>query len=425
MKILWITNRPIGAGERKLNLKPKSGTWLEPALNGLKEYPELSIDVSSPAKVEKVESFSEDGVGYYFFPSCDEKIYPWDSEKCKNVWKEIITSSHPDLIVIWGTEYAFGLCAETVAGNIPVVIEIQGIVASVWQYYLGGMTAGEIIKSYSIWNIIKHTGLLKKRKQLKTAVEIEKKMIEMSGNIIVENEWATCRIKAISPRSSIYYHNLNINEAFLTAEKSYDKTEKNSVFCSAPGYPLKGLHYLIRALGIVKITHPNIKLYVPGINDPYKKSRKSRLKQDGYEKYIMKLIDELDLRDNIVFLGRLSSQQMSERMVSCEVMVIPSAIENHSITLREAMTIGMPCIASYVGGIPEVLYHKQNGLLYRFDDYQQCAYYINMCLENKEMAQKMGENARNDMLQHIHPAKTIKQLVDIYNEVVNKSRSPQ
>ena len=36
-------------------------------------------------------------------------------------------------------------------------------------------------------------------------------------------------------------------------------------------------------------------------------------------------------------------------------MVVPSAIENHSSTLREAMAVGVSSIASYVGGIPEQL----------------------------------------------------------------------
>ena len=69
LKVLWITNRPIAAGERKFNLKAKSGSWLEPALIGLKRYSDIQVSVASPAKVAVVETLSEDGTDHYFFPS--------------------------------------------------------------------------------------------------------------------------------------------------------------------------------------------------------------------------------------------------------------------------------------------------------------------------------------------------------------------
>lgn len=421
VKILWVTNRPIAGAERKLNIKSKSGTWMEPALVGVQGYPDFIIEVAFLSKVEDIISFEAEGTTFYQIPIRGKKTYPWKSEECRNDWKKVIDLCKPDLLVIWGTEYSHGLCAQTVAEGIPCVIETQGIMESVWEYYLGGMTPLEVVKSYSIWNIIKHNGLLKKRHDIKNQIDTEKEMINRAGNVIVENEWATCHIKAISPKCNVFYHNLNINEVFFQVERNEKSIEKHSIFCSAPGYPLKGFHLLIKAISIVKKTHNDIKLYVPGINSPFKKGMKRRIKQDGYEKYLAKLIERYDLKESIVFLGKLSSKEMAEFMARSSVMVIPSAIENHSITLREAMAMGMPCVSSYVGGVPEVVNHKVNGLLYRYEDYQQCAFFINYCLDNSSFSVKIGKKAQYDMKEHLDSFQTTNQLVSIYQDVVKFS----
>lgn len=422
MNVLWITNRPIAGAERKLNIKAKSGTWMEPALMGLKKYAEFSFSVASPAAVDALFSFQDDGIKYYLVPDLCTKTHRWKSKDCQNLWREVITSSKPDLIVIWGTEYAHGLCAQTVAEDIPCVIEIQGIIESVWHYYLGGMSLREILRAYSFWNIVKRTGLLKRRREIKKQIPIERMMLERSGNVIVENEWATGYIQSMVPHCCFFYHNLNVNDLFFRVKREKSTVEKNSILCSAPGYPLKGFHYLLRAMRIVKQKHHDVKLYVPGISNPFGKGIKGRMKQDGYEKLVMRMIEQYGLKESVIFLGRLSSQEMAEIMAKCELMVIPSAIENHSITLREAMTVGLPCISSYVGGVPEVVVHKVNGMLYRYEDYQRCAFFIDFCLSNKEAAKRIGNQARKDMFDYLDKEKSLIQLKNAYIEIVEKAK---
>ena len=59
----------------------------------------------------------------------------------------------------------------------------------------------------------------------------------------------------------------------------------------------------------------------------------------------------------------------AQEMETANVFVMPSSIENHSSTLIEAMIVGVPCVASDVGGISELITHGKTGFLYRFEEY--------------------------------------------------------
>ena len=161
---------------------------------------------------------------------------------------------------------------------------------------------------------------------------------------------------------------------------------------------------------------PDVKLYAPGFQDPFSKTDfKSR--QQGYEKYLMYLITKLGIRDNVVFTGRLTQQQMAERMEQSHVMVVPSAIENHSSTLREAMAVGVPSIASYVGGIPETIEHGKNGFLFRHEEYIQLADFILRLFNDDEKAKLFSQNGKNYIRPYLDINKSTEQLVEIYKEI--------
>ena len=88
---------------------------------------------------------------------------------------------------------------------------------------------------------------------------------------------------------------------------------------------------------------------------------------------------------------------MATKMAQCNCFVMSSAIENHSSTLKEAMTVGVPCVASYVGGVPEYAISERNCLLYRFEDYEVMALHIMRLFESDDLCEKLSVNARNDM----------------------------
>lgn len=423
MNVLWITNRPIAAGERKYNIKATSGTWMEPTLLEMEKHSEIKLSVATVADISAPDYMEEDGVEYYFLPKGKKAVYDYRSERNIESWKRIIEKTSPDIIMIWGTEYAHGLCALRAAAKIPSVIMIQGIVDTVAKNYLGGMTREEISGSFTVRNLIKRDTLYKQQEFYRGKALFEREMIALSGNVIIENEWAKCHCEELYNGCRAYFCPQNIDACFLGKEWKWEECEKHTVFCSAPGYPIKGLHNLLRALALVRKKYPDVKLYVPGMPDPFSQNSFSdRLKRQSYTKFLMRLIDGLGLRENICFEGRLDSEQMAERMRKSNVFVVPSCIENISTTLREAMAVGTPCIASYVGGIPEVVTSGENGFLYRFEEYPQLADCIVKLFSDKELAEKFSRAAKPQITELVDVSKSAVRMIEIYKEIILKQQ---
>lgn len=83
-------------------------------------------------------------------------------------------------------------------------------------------------------------------------------------------------------------------------------------------------------------------------------SLKEKLKISGYGKYLRDLIYKNGLEDKVTVLGSLSDVQMKEAYLRSHVFACPSALENSPNSLGEAMLLGLPCVASRTGGIPDM-----------------------------------------------------------------------
>lgn len=114
--------------------------------------------------------------------------------------------------------------------------------------------------------------------------------------------------------------------------------------------------------------YPDTKLYVAG--GDITKSKWYRL--SGYASYIKRLIEENGLRDMVNFTGMLSEKDMCARYLRSNVFVCPSAIENSPNSLGEAQLLGVPCIAAYVGGVPDMMRGCEDNM-YRFEEAEMLA----------------------------------------------------
>jgi len=139
-------------------------------------------------------------------------------------------------------------------------------------------------------------------------------------------------------------------------ERQYNKFISLSPFILYVGRIIyeKGIEFLINAFQ--KMTsyeqYKNIKLIFVGDGPDI----------DKY-KLIIKRRSQLN---NIHFLGFM--ENLTELYSLCEFVVLPSMAETGSLVIKEAIMSGKAIIASNVGGIPEILQHRINGLLVRPHD---------------------------------------------------------
>jgi glycosyltransferase involved in cell wall biosynthesis len=189
-----------------------------------------------------------------------------------------------------------------------------------------------------------------------------------------------------------------LRDAFYNKIWNYDICEKYSIFSSSSASPLKGAHKIIEALPIILKSFPTAKLYLTG-NDPRGNGKPMHyLKRTGYQKYLCKLMDKYHVNDAVVFTGYLNEEQMANRCVESNVYVLPSCIENSPNSLCEAMLMGVPSVATDVGGVPNLLESCKDGYLYPFDEPYMLAYRVMQLFSDKDMALRMSKNARERAL---------------------------
>jgi L-malate glycosyltransferase len=420
MNILWISNIPFG---KLLDLagiigENTSGSWLNAALSGFVGDSKYNLTVVTVGRVKSIRSIVENNITYCLLPGGYPSEYNYKKKSNEKYWQNIKEKYKPDIVHVWGTEFTHGYLAIKLMLDIPSVIYAQGLLESISRYYLAGITKSELIKSITIRDLIKFNWITRQQKDYFKRSYIEAEMIRSSGNVIVENAWCSSHCLDIIYSCKIYKCALSIRNEFFELKWVKEKIDPFTIMCNAAGYPVKGLHILIKALNRVVKKYPTTKLYIPGEKSPFGKSIFQKIKENGYTKFIRTLIEDLKLENNIIFMGRLSPKQMAEQMAKSNVFVMPSSIENHSSTLIEAMLVGVPCIASYVGGVPEYLKHQENGLLYRFEEHEMLAEYIKQMFDNLDVASKLGNNA-SAFTRSTRSSEDIKgNLISIYDSVI-------
>ncbi|WP_303964827.1 glycosyltransferase family 4 protein [Sporosarcina ureae] len=419
MKIMWITNIVIGSIHQMLYGRASNGFWMDALLKDFISEGEHELLIVTTGRNKKHIYLEKKNVKYYIFPGGYPFEYNHENKRNMMDWERLIQKEKPDIIQVWGSEYTHGLAALRVAPNIPSVIFIQGILAAIAKYYEAGINYKELKKNRTIRDIIKGDSVLsQKNKYLKNS-NYEKELLKLSGNIISENLWTVANCKEIISDIKVYYCPLNINDVFSEYRWIHKAIKPHTIMCNASGYPLKGLHMILEALYLVKQEYPNVRLTVPGNSMISDKSIKGKLKKSGYMKYIERQIERLGLSDNIEFTGKVTPREMAKRMSKVNVFVLSSAIENQSSTLKEAMMVGTPCIASSVGGIPEYASHEKNALLYRFEEYELLAEYISIIFRDEQFASRLSINALEE-INKLHDHRQIyKKVINIYTDMVN------
>ena len=83
-----------------------------------------------------------------------------------------------------------------------------------------------------------------------------------------------------------------------------------------------------------------------------------------YQRYCKRLIRTLGLEGCVRYTGPLDEAAMKQAYLDADLYLLPSSSENSPNSLGEAMLLGLPCVASAAGGIPDMLADGREGALY-------------------------------------------------------------
>ena len=193
----------------------------------------------------------------------------------------------------------------------------------------------------------------------------------------MRTQWDYAHTNSINPSVSYHHCGEILRDGFYNSPK-WDgaKAKKYLIFCSQGSVPIKGLHQVLRAISLLSREFPEIHIRVAG-QDITKTGRiYGRNKLPGYGKILRSIMKRHNLDDRIKFLGMLNEEEMLREYLRASVFICPSSIENSPNSIGEAQILGVPTIASFVGGSPDMVVSGQSGLLYRFEEVEMLAEYI-------------------------------------------------
>ncbi len=179
--------------------------------------------------------------------------------------------------------------------------------------------------------------------------------------------------------------------------------------------PLKGVDTLLLAMSILQERHPEaIKgtcLAIIG-GDPWNEDRDSEMAR------LQQLRTDLGIHDLVTFLGARDQDILPYYYAGAEMVVMPSHYESFGMVALEAMAMGTPVIASEVGGLAHLVQHGINGFHVPLRDPEALAARILELLTDKELRNRLGEQARASTRRY-HWATIVERMLDVYAEVVN------
>ena len=131
--------------------------------------------------------------------------------------------------------------------------------------------------------------------------------------------------------------------------------------------------------------------------------------------------DKFTSRITIPFFssGYISNQSILATIYSlCDVVINPSLIESFGLTCLESICCGVPVVAFEVGGIKDIVVHKETGYLATPYKSDELAKGVEWCMENiEQLSKKCVEKAKKDFDEE----ETVKKYIYIYREAFNNS----
>lgn len=188
-----------------------------------------------------------------------------------------------------------------------------------------------------------------------------------------------------------YYSSIDLKSDFFSEPKKYvDKKEYIISHTSNISNSMaKGQDVLIKAVGILNSKGYNIKIVFIG---------DSEIKDKYFE-----IAKQYGIEDKITFTGLIPrKEELRKKLIDSDMFVFPTQAEGLPRAIIEAMAVGLPCISTPVGGIPELLPEEY---LVEQSDYKKLASLIEMLLKDvgklEEISKrniKKAEEYKSDIL---------------------------
>ncbi len=246
----------------------------------------------------------------------------------------------------------------------------------------------------------------------KRKVYQEKKSLAKADYMLAVSDYVARKTKALlklKADAKVIYNPINTT-AFNAANPA--KAVQDRLLFIGSLVEKKGIRQLVLAMPKIILAVPDAELVVVG--------------REGYipgtdKKYmpVLKKAIPTEIKDKIHFTGPVSHSEIPKYIEEAELCVYPSHMEAMPMAWLEALAMGKPFVGSNTGPGPEAVKDGKTGLLCNPHNPDDIAEKVIWMLQNKEVAQKMGLAAREDVLQRFNIEKLVNENIAFYQNCID------
>lgn len=339
-------------------------------------------------------------------------------------FREILEDFRPDMVHIFGTEFPHALAmARVFRQPLRTLVGIQGLCSAIADSYMADLPY-KVQRRRTFRDVVRHDSIREQQEKFRARAKNERETLQNVMHVTGRTSFDREGTAAIHPELTYHLMNETLRPEFYEGRWDLNGVEKHSIFLSQGDYPLKGFHFVLQAMPRILKEFPDAKLYVAGnsiIGNAGgmipKKQIPLPLWITEYGCYLRKLIRDGNLDGHVIMTGPLNADQMMSRYQKSHLFICPSVMENSPNSLCEAMLLGMPVIASNVGGIPDLVVNGEEGLLFPSGNAEELADAVCNLFDNDQFACRLGSAAHKKAAVRHNPHTNYLRLLEIYRSI--------
>ncbi|WP_294950905.1 glycosyltransferase family 4 protein [Sulfurovum sp.] len=239
----------------------------------------------------------------------------------------------------------------------------------------------------------------------------EKQSFAKADGLIAVSDFVGKTTKSLLHFSQPFETIYNIVDTGKFYAASDDKVIARKILFVGTVVEKKGVRQLVEAMPKILEAYPDATLDIVG------RDWKDPQTGESYTAYLKTFITP-DIEKAVKIVGPLPHHDIPKKLEQAEVCVYPSHMEAMPIAWLEALGMGKGVVASKLGPGPEAVIDQKTGLLCHPLDPNNIAGKIIAMFDDPEMAQVMGENAREDVLTRFNLERIVEQNIDFYRSLL-------
>ena len=373
----------------------------------------LGVCFCHDGEPERVE---QDGVVYYPVPNhrkaLKDKIKDLlnfrDETRDEVLWphyvgrfKRVIEDFKPDVIEVFGSELYAGLGALAAKElNVPCVLHLQGLLSlSIYIYLPPGVSRCSYIFSRGLRGAY---GIFQLLTYWHRSCHREKAILAAVSHVIGRTAWDRQAMEVLNPAAKYHYGGEILRPVFYEpAERRNPQRLTITTTISHP--PYKGFDLLLKIAHLLKF-----QLGLDFVWNCYGNVEAS---------FVERVTHISHAEVNVCLCGVATAEQLRDALLSSTLYCHTSYIENSPNSIAEAQILGVPVVATNVGGTSSMVEDGKTGLLFPATDPYMAAYQICRLVTDETLNHEIGYAARLEAQRRHSRKEIVAGLMEIYTAI--------